>query len=288
MAVVVHVVPPIAGAGTCRSAQDANFPLPERPMRMPSPSKDPQALWQHVSGTYVSLRLGLALLAFAFPPALYLVGRWVHDLPLQQSMSAYFFAATEDQCAEFPMRTVFVGFLFVIGVGLYLYRGVTRLENGLLNAAGACAVLVAVFPERNSAQELTTDPHLAALALACPAVADWARQPPGLPIHYLAAVALFMLLAVVAWRCAGDTLPYLPAAGTGAETYRLGYRILALLMLLCPAIGLAVAALLDRPGSTVFFIEAAGIWIFGSYWAVKTRELATSGLEHTLARHGVA
>ena len=103
------------------------------------PPRDSRELWKHFSDTYFALRVGLAALAFAMPLALYLYGRFRHGLDLQPSMSAYFWAAAADQCATFPMRTIFVGFLFAIGVGLFLYKGLTPLENYTLNAAAICA-----------------------------------------------------------------------------------------------------------------------------------------------------
>jgi hypothetical protein len=50
-------------------------------------------------------------------------------------------------------------------------------------------------------------------------------------------------------------------------------------MILFPIAGLAVAYLLGVGTHRVFFIEAAGIFTFGLYWAVKSRELALSKLE---------
>src|SRR5689334_9288180 len=116
-------------------------------MKAPSnvpPPKDPKALWQNFSDTYFSLRAGLAVLAFAMPVVLFLYGKFCHGLDLQPSMSRYFLAAAADLCAAFPMRAVFVGFLFAIAVGLYLYKGHAALENWLLNLAAVSAALVAI------------------------------------------------------------------------------------------------------------------------------------------------
>jgi hypothetical protein len=250
------------------------------------PPADERALWRHFSETYFSLRLGLALLAFAFPAWLYFWGRFVHDLPLQPSMSAYFFAARASaeagamQCAEFPMRTFFVGALCAIAAGLHLYKGLTRLENTLLNMAAICALLVAVFPERINGKDLANDPRVMQLVQDCPAVLEWAGRQPDLPIHFAAAAALFVLLGVVAWRCAYHSLAYLPADQKHRESMlRQAYRVLAGLMVLCPATGFVLAHLLARGGSFVFFVEMAGIWTFGAYWALKTWELSLSKLE---------
>ncbi|MFN3495568.1 MAG: hypothetical protein ACK40L_13790 [Hydrogenophaga sp.] len=262
-----------------------NRPQPG-PMNNEPPPPDAQALWRHFSETYFSLRLGLAVLAFAFPAVLYLWGRFVHDLPLQPSMSAYFFAARASpeggamQCAEFPMRTFFVGGLFAVATGLHLYKGLTQWENTLLNGAAICALLVAVFPERITAQDLAGDERVMQLVKDCPAVLDWASRQPDWPIHFAAAAALFVLLGIVAWQCACKSLSYLPAQHRHREPmFKRAYRVLAVLMILCPVTGFALAALLARGGGVVFFVEAAGIWTFGSYWALKTWELSLSRLE---------
>lgn len=250
------------------------------------PPANAQDLWRHFAETYFSLRFGLALLAFAFPVWLYLWGRVVHGLPLQPSMSAYFFAARASadsggmQCAEFPMRTFFVGGLCAIAAGLQLYKGLTRRENTLLNLAAVCAVFVAVFPERITGKDLEADARVQQLVKDCPAVLDWVQRQPDWPIHFIAAGALFVLLAIVAWQCAGHSLAYLPPEhARHGPTLRRSYRVLAVLMTLCPAVGYLLASVLARGGSVVFFVEMAGIWTFGTYWAVKTWEMSLSKLE---------
>ena len=176
------------------------------------------------------------------------------------------------------MRTIFVGFLVAIGAGLYLYKGITDLENYLLNVAGICAALVAIFPERLSPQEALSDNRIAALFTNCPAIEAWARQDSLPPIHYVAAIALFVILAIVAWTCAWKSLEYLPAHIDPAKYHRL-YRGIAVAMVLFPVPGVAVAFVLGLMPHWVFFTEAAGVLTFGLYWAVKTHELSLSSLE---------
>jgi hypothetical protein len=225
----------------------------------------------------MSLREGLLLLAFTMPFVLYLYGKFVHGLNLQPSMSAYFWAANQGQCATFPMRTIFVGYLAAIGVGLYAYKGLTNLENTLLNLAAICAFFVAIFPERISINEADSNPAIARLFESCKAVETWAGLDQ-LPIHLVAAVTLFLLLAIVAWLCAEKSLEYLPT-DHDPERFRKTYKIIAVSMLLFPLIGLAIAFLLGLWPHKVFFIEAAGVLTFGTYWTVKTRELKLSSLE---------
>ncbi|MBL8324210.1 MAG: hypothetical protein JNJ89_04550 [Rubrivivax sp.] len=247
-------------------------------MKIPLPSNtvsvsDPQELVRHFSSTYFGLRIGLAILAFAFPFILFAYGKLRHGLDLQPSMSSYFWAAAgEVQCATFPMRTLFVGFLCAIAVGLHAYKGFTPLENTLLNAAALCAAAVAIFPESIDPREAKTDPHIATLFQTCRAVHTWAEQD-GTQVHLVAAVALFVLLAIVSWSCAEKTLEFAPPT-VDVESFRRTYKGLALAMLLFPLPGLAAAWLFGLWDThKVFFIEAAGILIFGAYWALKSREM---------------
>jgi hypothetical protein len=229
------------------------------PKPLNAPPSTSQDLQKHFSDTYFSLRMGLAVLAFSMPFVLYLYGRFRHGLDLQPSMSAYFWAAGEDQCATFPMRTIFVGFLFATGVCLYVYKGLTSLENYLLNAAAICAAVVAIYPERLSPEE--------AASKGCEAINAWAEgERP--PIHYISAVALFVILAIIAWFCAEKSLEFLPANHDPAK-FRRTYKIISIAMILFPLPGVAAAYLFGVPSSKTFFVEAAGILTFGVYWAVK-------------------
>src|SRR5688572_33391886 len=129
---------------------------------------DNTEIQQHVAGTYRSLRLGLAAISLVFPLFLLLVGVLWYGVPPQDSISAYYYAGSSDTGpiesalaqidvfpikqllfflgqldSQTPMRSWFVGPLFVLGVFLYLYKGFSHLENKLLNAAGLFALGVA-------------------------------------------------------------------------------------------------------------------------------------------------
>ncbi len=108
-------------------------------------SEDRETLLSHVFGTYNRLRVGMGAIAFAFPFLLWGMGWWYYGLPLQGSMSAYYWAIIEEGSNP-PMRVWFVGILFAIGSFLFLYKGYTPWENWALNVAGVCAICVALFP----------------------------------------------------------------------------------------------------------------------------------------------
>ena len=88
-------------------------------------------LQAHMVGTYHNLRVGIGVIGLALPVLLWLGGKFLDGMPLRGSMSAYYYSPT--------MRNVFVGILFAIGVGLYLYKGFSTKENWALNAAASGA-----------------------------------------------------------------------------------------------------------------------------------------------------
>jgi hypothetical protein len=209
-------------------------------------------LEEHVHSTYFTLRLGIAIIAIAFPLLLYFVGKFYAGLPLQDSMSAYYHAAADGK----SMRDWFVGILFAVGVFLYLYKGYSDKENFALNIAGVMALGIAIFP-----MQWKCEPNCAQYS-----------------IHGVCAIIFFICIAFVCVRCSRDTLSLLQDDKKRAH-FRNLYRTLAVFMLLSPAIALALNLFFQRYGSLVFFVEAVGIFAFAAYWLTKGRELAASQAE---------
>src|SRR5688572_6066749 len=87
--------------------------------RSANPPPKPPSIQKHVLGTYFTLRLGLGVLAVAFPLVLVIGGKLWADLDLQDSMSRYYHATRSGR----SMRDWFVGILFAMGAVLYLYKG---------------------------------------------------------------------------------------------------------------------------------------------------------------------
>ena len=80
------------------------------------------------------LRLGLAVIAFAFPLLLWIGGYYLGHLHLAGSMGAYYHAIDSlhpDQGipGQGSMRNEFVGILFAVGALLFAYQGYSRLED---------------------------------------------------------------------------------------------------------------------------------------------------------------
>src|SRR5262245_7840908 len=98
---------------------------------------------EHIFSTYITLRWGLALIAFLFPVVLIAIGYFDKVAPVPGSFSDYYWATGTER---YLARIAFVGLLFALASGLYLYKGFTRRENVVLNVAAMFAVLVAFFP----------------------------------------------------------------------------------------------------------------------------------------------
>ena len=93
----------------------------------------------HIFSTFLSLRVGMAVVAALFPIILWLVGL-TQGIQLLDSMSAYYHAS--------PItRDMFVGILFAVGLTLFFNKGFDLLEEWTINLAGVFAIGVALNPK---------------------------------------------------------------------------------------------------------------------------------------------
>jgi hypothetical protein len=216
--------------------------------------KMPKSLENHVFRTYFSLRIGIGVLALAFPPLL-LIGGLIIGVPWQDSMSAYYHASS----GTGSMRDWFVGILFAVAAFLILYRGYRPLENGLLNVGGAFAIGVAIFP----------------MPWLCQAGCKWTP-------HGFCAVAFFLCLAAVCLFCSRDTLQLIKDP-VRRKHYQALYTSLGLMMVALPLAAWAVTTLFE-PSKVIFCIEVAGIAAFSAYWLTKSKELKESQLDEKVVK----
>lgn len=204
-------------------------------------TENPQ-LRDHMCATYITLRFGTGVLGLALPFILLVGGAVLFDIPLQKSMSAYYYSSGGD------MRDILVGILFAIGVFLFLYKGFTTIEDLALDIAGILLVLVALFPVDKYA------------------------------IHDISAVLFFFTIAYVCIFRASDTLELIQDINKRG-CYKCIYRSLGLGMIISP-VAVVILAFVLEPNSdkrvTIFFIEAVGVLIFGSYWIIKGQEIIKS------------
>jgi hypothetical protein len=224
-------------------------------------NQDEQALSEHMLATYKTLRRSLIVLGLTFPFLLWGVGKGLYGIPLQSSMSRYYFAPYPESPDEkiFPMRIWFAGGLFAIGAALYLYKGFTNWENVALNLAGSCAALVALVP-------MSIEPCTGSNCSF-----SW---------HGLFAVLLFLCLAFVALFCAQATLQYLPPEHKHLlPGFRLRYKVVGVLMVLSPLGAFVLTRNTEGQSYFIFWAEAFCVLTFAWYWFEKTREMELSKAE---------
>ena len=81
--------------------------------------------------------------------------------------------------------------------------------------------------------------------------------------------------------CSGKTLKYMPDIPNRERLiarYKVLYRVLAIAMALSPVAAFAFNEF-TRQNRLGFWAEAFGIWAFGTYWLIKTKELKLSDVE---------
>lgn len=213
----------------------------------------PKVLQAHIIASYTTLRIGMAALAIALPVLLYIGGMIRADLPLQGSMSAYYHAG------DGAMRDGFVGFLFAIGFFLMLYKGFTVFENWALNLAGGFLLIVAAVP----------------MAWGC------GQACPRFSVHGAAAILFFLSIAYVCIFRSSDTLGLI-ADPERAAMFKKVYKTMGWAMIASPAIALGLKLFLapePGKGAYIFFIEAVGVIVFGTYWLVKSIEIKETHAE---------
>jgi hypothetical protein len=223
--------------------------------------------------------VGVGVIGILFPILLWSGGE-IAGFHLAGSMSAYYHAnkgcpnpktakpvpaGQSDPCVAQgigPMRNWFVGILFFVGGAMYLLKGFSKWENIVLNIAAIMALGVALFPMA------------------------WPGPTVGFPFHYACAVMFFLAIAFTCVFCSEKTLKEMPPMPDRAKViakYRFSYRILATIMVISPALAYIFSSITLKD-SLGFFLEAFGIWAFGAYWLVKTKELDRSEVERRALR----
>jgi hypothetical protein len=217
-------------------------------------TRDNSRLLQHVYDSYNWLRIGMAITAFLFPPLLWAWGKFLFDLPLQGSMSAYYWASIE---GDPPVRVWFVGLIFAIGSFLLLYRGYSLWEELALDFAAIFLIGVALVPMCGTGVG------------QCP---SWSF------LHGWLAIAFFIIIALVAIFDSRSTLREVRDP-TSQGRYRSWYGVTGGLMIVLPVLAAVLHYFLGRADTLTFWVEAAGIYAFAIYWSTKTRELRKSVTE---------
>ena len=182
--------------------------------------------------SYLYLSLGIGLIAALLPVLLVIAGGYqTHD-----SMSSFYHDTVG------PTRDILVGSLCAVGVFLFLFHGLSVVENWLLNLAGAAIIAVALIP---SPGDTTYGSAL---------------------LHRGSAIVFFVLIGIVAIFLSKGRIKRLKDERK-KRWFATAYNVAGAAMVALPGI---VAVLHGR--HWVLLAEWAGIWSFSAYWFLKTVE----------------
>jgi hypothetical protein len=181
--------------------------------------------------SYLYLSLGIGLIAVVLPFLLMAAGGYeIHD-----SMSSYY---TTDVRSS---RDILVGSLCAVGVFLFLFHGLSRLENWLLNFAGIAIILVALIP-----------------------------MPTSELLHRGFAIVFFLLIGAVAIFLSKGRVDNLPAGKR--LFFKSAYNLVGALMVAAPVVVTGLEFIFGSASHWVFWAECIAIVSFSAYWFLKTLE----------------
>jgi len=189
--------------------------------------------------SYLYLSLGIGLIAVFLPIVLMIAGGYqTHD-----SMSSFYHDKTG------PDRDILVGSLCAVGVFLFLFHGLSKLENWLLNFAGMAIIAVALIPSPGDTG------YGSAL------------------LHRGAAIVFFLLIGIVAIFLSKRRIRDIEDERKKLW-FTSAYRLVGVLMVAAPIIVtlLQYAPLPFFSGHAILLAECTGIWSFSAYWFLKTFE----------------
>ena len=191
--------------------------------------------------SYIFLSFGIGLIALLLPILLVTFGGYSQHY----SISSFYHVAVG------PSRDILVGALCATGVFLFLFHGLSKLENWLLNFAGIAIISVAMNPMP----------------------IDQCGNGPAITIHSGSAIIFFVLLAIVAVFLSKGRIKYI-IYPTRRRQFAAAYDLAGGAMVAVPVV-VATVHFLGKGGCAshwIFWVECAGIWSFSAYWFVKTLE----------------
>ena len=200
--------------------------------------------------SYFTLRTIVGLLGMCLPFVVALGGMTFFDIPLQSSVSAYYYTG---------MRDVLVGTLWAIAFFLFSYKGYDLTDEIAGKLCFLFAIGVSVFP---TSPDGATDPHVLLIGF----------------IHLVCAALLFITLTFYAIFLFTKTNP--DVSPTRRKIQRnIIYLICGLLMtlsiLLMAALSLLPSAFTAALSAyqPVFWLEALAVFAFGISWFVKGKAI---------------
>jgi hypothetical protein len=198
--------------------------------------------------SYMAFRKLVGWVAIALPVFVWIGASVLEAIPMQDSISAYYYTS---------MRDVFVGFLCAVGVFLCLYRGVSRFDAALTIIAGAAVTSIALLP-----MDPVYDPIIQQRFPEFNATVCYVNHGP-LKFHFLASVLFFLSISIL-------TIFRFPLTKEPVITPQKQWRnAVYFLCGLTMIFGIVIIGIqLMRHGS-IFWPETFAIGAFGVAWLTK-------------------
>jgi hypothetical protein len=198
--------------------------------------------------SYMAFRKLVGWVAIALPIFVWVGAYVLEAIPMQDSISAYYYTS---------MRDVFVGFLCAVGVFLCLYRGVSRLDAAVTIIAGTAVTSIALLP-----MDPAYDPIIQQRFPEFNATVCYVNHGP-LKFHFLASVLFFLSISFLTiFRFPLTKEPLI----TPQKPWRNAVYFLCGLTMIFGIVIIGIQ--LMRHGS-IFWPETFAIGAFGVAWLTK-------------------
>lgn len=191
--------------------------------------------------SYLYLKRGVGFLGI-FLPVILLVGNvlFIGTISPEESISHYYYT---------PMRDVFVGVLFCVGLFMCFYTGYSKKENIITNVAGVSAFLVALLPTKNDDAVVSS-------------LGSGIIDPNGIgSLHYIAAGLLFGCMTYMCFRVFTEN-----GRRSSSVPKWLFYLYGNVMALSCLAIALQDKIFMAEISNLTFYGETVALVAFGSAW----------------------
>lgn len=214
----------------------------------------------HLHWTYRQVRIMAGAALIAIPVIIVVTGYWRHQIILP-TLSHYYFG----EAVPGLLRTLFTGFLVLVGGLMLGYRGFDDRDNWIHNVAGLLAIAVALFPKGLDDQDIYRDA---------------VRYPF---MHGASAVFLFFVAAYAVIYSGGSNLQSRLNESELALLRK--WRIASVAGMISGAIAYAPYILLRNPDflppSGVLLVEMTGFFGFAFYWLGMTHVIHNANLRLT-------
>jgi hypothetical protein len=201
-----------------------------------------------------NLQLFLGFCGILLPVLCYLIAKTVMNMPLQISISAYYYSVSQD---------VFVGILCILAACFIAYRGYNKGEQFLGKLMGVLALGTAFFPTEYIAYP---EKKVGMFQL---------KSSASSVIHIITASLLFILLGVFSFFFFTKSDKDKKGRSRGKKIQNLCYRICGIAIWGCGIMVFIAKVFLSEEWvdnyKIVFWMEAVMVWAFGLSWIVKSK-----------------